>query len=512
MVPHALSTFALPLLLLPLAAFSQSVSFKKDTGICETTPNVRQFSGYIDLDNQKNDTFFFWFFESRDEPDQKPLTLWLNGGPGCTSMIGLFEENGPCLVNDDKESTSLNPYSWTNHTNMLYIDQPFGAGFSAGRKVRTNKEAAKYLWHGLQTWFADDAFSKYANRDFILASESYGAHFGPVFTSYFKSQNKKIASGKVKGVPINISKLIIGNGKHDPMIQTNATITFAIDPPGYDPIVTNKTLIQETEDAFEKECAPALSKCNDGGSDSECNDAVKICTRRVQLPMWGNRDPNDLRITDDGNKTSEINDEDYDEQSAATHYLKFLRDNKHKVGAEGKSFDQCDSGVHARFSGSGDTGRSAINDLAEIVEAGEVDVMLWVGDADQKANWVGVHEVVSQMAWSGNHAFADAQMESLKLDDQEVGQYKVIDGPPGITFVRVYQAGHQMPQYQRKTAATVFARFINGADMGETDSSKVGKFRPSRNVASGAANSALPAGTNNLTAFVASFIVLLTFV
>lgn len=72
------------------------------------------------------------FFESRTTPESAPLAAWFNGGPGCSSMVGLFQENGPCRFVNGEETPSLNPYSFNNYANMLYIDQPVGVGFSYG--------------------------------------------------------------------------------------------------------------------------------------------------------------------------------------------------------------------------------------------------------------------------------------------------------------------------------------------------------------------------------------------
>lgn len=96
-------------------------------GVCETTPGVNSYSGYIDL--APNVHAFFWFFESRRDPKNDPITLWLNGGPGSDSLIGLFEELGPCMISENLTSY-VNPYSWSEVSNMLFLSQPVGVGFS----------------------------------------------------------------------------------------------------------------------------------------------------------------------------------------------------------------------------------------------------------------------------------------------------------------------------------------------------------------------------------------------
>ncbi len=127
---------------------------------------------------------WFWFFEARNSPSTAPLAMWLNGGPGCSSMIGLFQENGPCTFNGVSGSTPvLNPNSWNNAANMLYVDQPIGTGFSFGTDGATSTvTAAPYVWTLLQAFYAQ--FPTYQNRNFGLFTESYGGHYGPEFAFY----------------------------------------------------------------------------------------------------------------------------------------------------------------------------------------------------------------------------------------------------------------------------------------------------------------------------------------
>lgn len=102
---------------------------------------MKSYSGYVhlppglieDVDGEVQDypiNTFFWFFEARKVPGNAPLSIWLNGGPGSSSLMGLLQETGPCFVGADSNSTYLNPHSWNNEVNMLYLDQPNQTGFS----------------------------------------------------------------------------------------------------------------------------------------------------------------------------------------------------------------------------------------------------------------------------------------------------------------------------------------------------------------------------------------------
>ena len=138
-----------------------------DDPLCD---KVKQISGYIRLGHSKKN-YFFWFFESRSDPANDPVVLWLTGGPGCSSELALFAENGPCTI--DGTTTKSNKYSWNSKANLLYVDQPSGTGFSYGGEVwdHNEKDVAQDMYVFVTTFLHQ--YEKYRNLPFFLFGESY---------------------------------------------------------------------------------------------------------------------------------------------------------------------------------------------------------------------------------------------------------------------------------------------------------------------------------------------------
>lgn len=178
-------------------------------------PNVKQHTGYFKLRTggllSKN--YFYWFFESRNEPSSDPVVLWLTGGPGCSSEVALFGENGPCTT--DGENTTLNPYSWNSKANLLYVDQPTGTGFSYGLGLDHNEsQVSADMYDFLQQFFQDHA--EYQDNAFFAFGESYAGHYIPAVTHKIWQNNQNLPAGAVK---INLQGTSVGNGLTDPEIQ-----------------------------------------------------------------------------------------------------------------------------------------------------------------------------------------------------------------------------------------------------------------------------------------------------
>ena len=87
------------------------------------------YSGYLDV-NKTGKALHYFFVESQRNPYLDPLVIWTNGGPGCSSMLGLVREHGPFYMEEESENFHSNPFAWNLAANILYIEHPAGVGYS----------------------------------------------------------------------------------------------------------------------------------------------------------------------------------------------------------------------------------------------------------------------------------------------------------------------------------------------------------------------------------------------
>ncbi|KAK9987109.1 hypothetical protein SO802_032060 [Lithocarpus litseifolius] len=163
--------------------------------------NFQQYGGYITIDERQHRALFYYFAEAETEPASKPLVLWLNGGPGCSSIgAGAFCEHGPFRPSGD--ILVRNDYSWNKEANMLYLESPAGVGFSFSANKSfydsVNDElTAQDNLEFLQRWFTK--FPEYKGRDLFITGESYAGHYVPQLAQLIIKQNVKF---NLKGIAI----------------------------------------------------------------------------------------------------------------------------------------------------------------------------------------------------------------------------------------------------------------------------------------------------------------------
>ena len=152
---------------------------------------------------------------------EAPVVIWLQGGPGSSSMFGLFEIHGPISAvfeNGTKGSPTigrLNPHSWSRRANMIYIDSPVGSGYSFAQPEgipTTQSDVADDLYAFLVQFFT--LFPEYRTNDFYAFGESYAGKWVPTICKRIHDMNQ------ISDFKINLVGFGIGNGWTSPEHQS----------------------------------------------------------------------------------------------------------------------------------------------------------------------------------------------------------------------------------------------------------------------------------------------------
>lgn len=499
------------------------ISYKVPTGACTTAfESQEQYTGWVNLPGDYPTNLFFWFVGAR-EPSNI-LTIWLNGGPGASSMFGFFTETGPCEVvdsgADDKYKTIAREWGWDRASNMLFIDQPNQVGFSfdtptngsldlltnqiysppeerpnsrpptvflngtfsslnGNNTANTTETAAVAVWHMLQGFLS--AFPELNPPDnsslgVNLFAESYGGKYGPVFASKWEEMN----AGRVKGtvpnatsVDIHLTSLGIVNGCIDDMIQAPYYPIMATENSyGLEAINSIRARAANASFYIEGGCADLIKECrtavavSDAANTGAVPDVNKICNNAYETCTNNVM----LPYQDAGRSV-------YDIAALApdtfppSRYLSYVNSASFQ-SAIGSTLNYTENSAQVinAFVATGDYERQEmVPKLASLLDAG-VRVGLMYGDRDYICNWLGGEAVSLSLASSSSKfsyqdRFPSAGYAPIIVNDTYIGG--VVRQFGNLSFSRIYQAGHSVPAYQPETAFQVFARIIMGTSVSD---------------------------------------------
>ncbi|KAK4875408.1 hypothetical protein RN001_011830 [Aquatica leii] len=180
---------------------------------CNEFQHVKSYAGYFTINKLYNSNTFFWFFPAEEDYENAPLLLWLQGGPGSSSLTGLFMENGPFMVTPELK-IQIRTHRWTRKFSMIYIDNPVGVGYSftdAGGYVKNQTIIGEHLYEAFQQFY--QLFPELQKNDLFLTGQSYAGKYIPSLAYKILKGN---SNGKEK---IRLQGLAIGNAYADPINQ-----------------------------------------------------------------------------------------------------------------------------------------------------------------------------------------------------------------------------------------------------------------------------------------------------
>ncbi|EXB75616.1 Serine carboxypeptidase II-3 [Morus notabilis] len=378
--------------------------------------DFNQYSGYVTVDPRAGRALFYYFVESPQDSATKPLVLWLNGGPGCSSFgYGAMEELGPFRVNSDGKTLYLNEYAWNKGVGFSYSNRSSDY-YNVGDK-RTAIDSYIFLVNWLER------FPEYKNRDFFIAGESYAGHYVPQLAHTILSNNNN-----TKRTVINLKGIAIGNAWIDDKTGEQGT---------YDYFWTHALTSDESQAGILKYCdfVNYTSLCDKYLSQAD-NEVGYIDIYNIYAPMCKSSAPK--------SSTGSVYDFDPCSDDYVYNYLN-LKEVQTSLHVRPTQWSSC-SGV-----GWTDSPTTILPTLKQLIAYG-ISVWVYSGDTDGRVPVTSSRYSINTLKLPVVNAWRPW------YSSQEVGghvvQYK------GLTLTTVRGAGHLVPSYQPERALTLISSFL----------------------------------------------------
>ncbi|PSN56677.1 hypothetical protein C0J52_00088 [Blattella germanica] len=198
---------------------------------------VESYSGFFRTSTNPSRHLFFWFFPCENVPQEKPLLLWLKGSPGESAMIGIMEEFGPFVLNENATAVTYNDKTWTKDFNILFVDITVGTGTTNGRMHKSRVSVTSYANYTSDEGLAQSVvevanhlrsvlvqfftvFTEFRRNAFYIVGETFGGKCVPVLSLQIDEYNRNSSTA----MRINLQGGIIMNGYLDPKYQVKLNV------------------------------------------------------------------------------------------------------------------------------------------------------------------------------------------------------------------------------------------------------------------------------------------------
>lgn len=399
--------------------------------------NSSHFAGHLPTSQDLNGgQLFYWLFEAQEDPETKPLVIWLNGGPGCSSLEGLFQEIGPFKVAPGGEKLHLNPYSWHREANVMFLDQPVGTGLSfPGTSSYTNSQSdvsrdfTAFFQHFLKV------HANYLDRPVFFAGESYAGRYIPSIVAYLMNH---------ASLRVNIQGMAIGNGWTDPPSQYNY-VAFASATGLIDEEQGNKLRQQYSA------CLNVLKRGDTSGT--ACETILDMILNQASVPGGAQLNTYDIReyLNDPSAWPAGI--------EAIPAYLDRpdVRRAIHATRAP-HQWAECSTPVYNHLVH--EDGISSLPHVEEILRNGSVRVLFYNGQFDLICNHLGTETFLHQhLSWDQVDSFRKAKRYVWVNSGSPAG-YARATVDRLLTYVVFLGGSHMAPMDEPEKALDLVHRFL----------------------------------------------------
>ena len=407
--------------------------------VTQSTDRVRELPGYgcvgdVELAGtlpiSPTTGLFYWFVESERHAANTPIVLWLNGGPGSSSLYGFFLENGPYEVLQEKGlPLKKRTTSWTKKAHYLVIDQPAGVGFSYGTNTSFANEsvAMDQLYDALRRFYVK--YPELLSHPLYIAGQSYAGKYIPQLAMRIIEHNQA-------DLRIPLKAILIGDGWVNPLVQQSSDADFAYSHGLVD--VQTRDQIHDLYEVCAKEIqerAPSTRLAH-----QRCGEMQRLIKQRSGCE----------HLTNIGTC----------EEPDAHAMIAYLHQNAVRqalhVDPRAKAYATFDSTVAERLVvGEQDSVAALYQQLLNQ----RIHIVIYNGLNDATdSNFMGADRWISALPWSKAHRFNHAPTCIWRVNGTIAGYVK---STAGLTYIKIRDAGHLAPADQPHRLLDLFGRVID---------------------------------------------------
>ncbi|KAK4439921.1 Serine carboxypeptidase-like 31, partial [Sesamum alatum] len=418
-------------------------------------PSVRfrHYAGYVTVNEKNGRALFYWFYEATTLADQKPLVLWLNGGPGCSSVgYGATQEIGPFLVDSDGHGLKFNSFSWNTEANLLFLESPIGVGFSytntSGDYDGLGDDfTANDAYAFLHKWFLK--FPSYRTRRFYIAGESYAGKYVPELAEVIHDKNKD------PSLFIDLRGILLGNPETHDAEDWRGIVDYAW---------SHAIVSDETHKTIIRSCD---FYSDDPWNNTDCNTAVEELFKQYdEIDMYSLyttvcRSNSSVSAEFTARSLSKMMPRlmaGYD--PCLDHYAKtyYNRPDVQKAlhvsdGTSLRNWTICNMTI---FYGWSDSRTSVLPIYKKLIAAG-LRIWIYSGDTDGRVPVLSTRYSLSSLGLPIKKAWRPWYHQ------KQVGGW--IQEYYGLTFATFRGAGHAVPTFKPSESLALFASFLAGESL-----------------------------------------------
>ncbi|KAF3437359.1 hypothetical protein FNV43_RR20112 [Rhamnella rubrinervis] len=408
-----------------------------------------QYGGYVTVDRKAGRALYYYFAEAQNsKASSSPLLLWLNGGPGCSSLAyGAMQELGPFRVYSDGKTLYKNRFSWNYAANVLFLESPAGVGFSYSNRTSDydksgDRRTAEDNYVFLVNWL--ERFPEYKGREFYISGESYAGHYVPQLAHTILYHNHK-----ANNTIINLKGILIGN----------AVINDETDSRGmYDFLASHAIISDETANAIIKKCDFST---NTNTNTDDCNNATNEAEKDIyHINIYNIYAANCVssNLTVRPKKASIL------KFDPCSDYYVYAYMNRAEVQEAlhanvtklTHDWEPCSDVIEDWK----DSSSTVLPILRELMANG-LRVWIFSGDIDGRVPVTSTKYSINKLKLP-----VKTQWHPWFLNGEVGGYTQVYKGD--LTFATVREAGHQVPSYQPARGLSLIKHFLDGTPLPDT--------------------------------------------